>query len=140
MKRIDIIPSPAAYFQSRQINESDNMDIIITIPKDTNWEEYKKEIEAVADGSEVMNFKVTNFPTKASVGSKCYLAYDGNVMGYMLISGMSEKSFTCSTTGKYWDGKFIERTGKFYDIEPVKISGFRGFRYFNLEEYKAQNP
>lgn len=140
MKRINIIPLPTAYFHDRRINESDNMDIIITLPKGTSWEEYKKEINAVADGSEVMNFKVTNFPTKTSVGSKCYLVYDGRIMGYMLISGLSEKSFTCSTTGRQWSGKFIERSGKFHDIEPIKMAGFRGFRYFNLEEYKAQNP
>lgn len=138
MKYINTIPLPVVYF--RHINESTDMDIIITIPKDTNWEDYKKEIEAVVDGSEVMNFKVTNFPTKTSIGSKCYLVYDGVIMGYMLITGMAEKSFTCSTTGRQWSGKFIERSGKFHDIEPIKMAGFRGFRYFNLEEYKAQNP
>ena len=116
-----------------KINETqtnNNMDIIITIPKGTSWDDYKKELVAAENG-EIMNFKVTNFPTKASVGSKCYVVYDGKVMGYMLISGMSEKSFVCSTTGKHWDGKFIERSGKFYPTDPVEMPGFRGFRYYS---------
>ena len=107
----------------------ENKDIIITIPKSIDWDDYQKELNAVADGKQVMNFKVNNFP-KTSIGSKCYLLYDGFIRGYMYIVGLSEKSFTCSTTGKNWNGKFIERSGKFYTITPIPMKGFQGFRYF----------
>lgn len=49
-----------------------NRDIIITIPKNITWQDYKKEIDKVKDGSSVMSFKVNNFP-KTSVGNRCYL-------------------------------------------------------------------
>lgn len=103
-------------------------DIIITIPKSINWKDYQQELNAAANG-EVMNFKVNSFPNTA-IGKRCYVVHDGEIKGYMIISGMSEKSFTCTTTGKEWKGKFIERTGKFYKIDSIKMKGFQGYRYF----------
>jgi hypothetical protein len=103
-------------------------DIIITIPKSIEWSEYQKEL-AEAERGGILNFKVSQFPNTAK-GRKCYLVYDGNILGYMIISGMSEKEFTCTTTGKAWKGKFIERSGKFFPITPIPMRGFQGFRYF----------
>lgn len=105
-------------------------DIIITLPKSINWSEYEKELEAVKDGEQVMNFKVNSFPN-TSKGNKCYLVHNGVIKGWMEIVGISEKNFTCSTTGKHWEGKFIERSGPFYKIDPIPMKGFQGFRYFN---------
>ena len=34
------------------------MNVIITIPKKIKWEDYEKELETVADGSQMMLFKV----------------------------------------------------------------------------------
>ena len=104
-------------------------DIIITIPKSVKWTDYEKEIDAVKDYTQVMNFKVNNFP-KVLKGSKCYLLYDGNIIGWMEIVGLSEKDFKCSTTGNDWKGKFIERSGPFHKIDPIPMKGFQGFRYF----------
>lgn len=104
-------------------------DIIITIPKSIDWNEYKKEIEVVKDGSQVMNFKVNNFPnTKA--GSRCYIIHNGAIRGWMEIVGLSEENFICSTTGREWKGKFIQRSGPFHEIDPIPMKGFQGFRYF----------
>lgn len=109
-------------------------DIIITLPKETRWEDYEKELEAVKDGKEVMNFKVGSFPNQTSVGSKCYLAHQGVIKGWMEIVGLSEKEFTCSTTGREWKGKFIERSGKFHKIDPpIPMKGFQGFRYYKAD-------
>jgi len=108
---------------------SDSMDIIITIPKSIQWEEYEKELATVKDYKQVINFKVNNFP-KTKVGNKCYLLYNGFIIGWMEIVGMAEKNFTCSTTGKNWMGKFIERSGAFHKIDPIPMKGFQGFRYF----------
>lgn len=105
-------------------------DIVITIPKSITWADYQKELAEVEKGG-VINFKVSNFPnTKA--GCKCYLCYDGYIRGYMLISGLSEKEFDCTTTGKRWKGKFIERSGKFSPLDTlIPMKGFQGFRYWD---------
>ena len=103
-------------------------DIIITLPKSIKWSDYEKELEAVKDYSQVMNFKVNALPRTAK-GCKCYLVYNGNIVGWMEIVGISADSFTCSTTGQKWDGKFIQRSGPFHKIEPIPMKGFQGFRY-----------
>jgi hypothetical protein len=110
------------------------MDIIITLPSNITWKDYERELNDVKNGKSVLNFKVNNFPKLSKVGDKCYLNYKGNIIGWMYITGLSEKEFTCSITGKKWDGKFIERSGPFYSIDPIPMKGFRGFRYFNLSE------
>ena len=100
---------------------------MITIPKSIKWSDYEKELEAAENG-EILNFKVQHFP-KTNKGNKCYIVHNGKVKGYMIISNISEKTFRCTTTGKDWSGKFIERTGKFYPVEETDMKGFRGFRY-----------
>ena len=112
------------------------MDIIITIPSTINWETYQKELDFVKDGKNVLNFKVSNFPKMTNVGDKCYLNYKGSIIGWMNITGLFQKDFTCSTTGKEWNGKFIERSGEFHPIKPIPMKGFQGFRYFNTNEGK----
>lgn len=113
------------------------MDIIITIPKSIPWEEYKKELKAVEDYSSVMNFKTQHFP-KTNVGDKCYLLYNGLILGWMEITGLSEKTFQCTTTGKVWTGKFIERSGPLHKINPIPMKGFQGFRYISSFEYQNE--
>jgi len=110
---------------------SDKMDIIVTIPKSIKWTDYEKELKKAEEG-EIMNFKVSNFP-RTGPGCKCYLLHDGFIKGWMKISGMSEKEFTCTTTGKPWKGKFIERTGPFYKMEKeIAMKGFMGFKYMTI--------
>lgn len=106
-----------------------NTAICITIPKTVKWEDYKKELEAVKDGRQEMNFKVPNLPTKIKVGDRCYLCYNGNIIGWMRISSMGQKSFKSTTDGTYWEGNFVSRSGPFHSINPVKCNGFRGFKY-----------
>jgi hypothetical protein len=111
-------------------NES-NMDIIITIPSTIKWEDYLNEINSVSDYKQVMNFKVSQFPQKTKIGNRCYLCHKGNVIGWMEIVGMEEKEFQCTTTGKKWKGKFIQRSGPFHYIEKqIPMKGFQGFRYY----------
>lgn len=120
---------------SPDINE---LAIVITLPAKIEWSDYEKELLAAASG-ETLNFKVSHFPTDVSVGSKCYLVHRGYIRGWMTISGFSTKRFQCTTTGKWFDGKFIERTGAFHYLdEKLPMNGFQGFRYFSLSEYKKQ--
>ena len=114
------------------IIESNNKseDIVITIPSSIKWDDYEIELKTVSDFSSVINFKVSNFPTKTSIGNKCYLCYKGNIIGWMLIVGFKEKEFNCTTTGIKWAGKFIERSGPFnYLKQPIPMKGFQGYRY-----------
>lgn len=110
---------------------SQTEDIVITIPSTINWKDYEKELKAVEDYSQVMNFKVSNFPKKTKIGNKCYLCYKGQIIGWMKIVGMEEKEFTCTTSGKQYKGKFILRSGPFNKISPIKMTGFQGFRYIS---------
>ena len=112
-------------------------DIIITIPKSIEWSEYQKELVEAENGG-TLNFKVSQFPNTTK-GRKCYLVYDGHIRGYMIICGLSEKEFDCTTTGKNWKGKFIERSGKFFPIDPVPMKGFQGFRYYGDEVVNAND-
>lgn len=111
--------------------KNESVDIVITIPSTISWDSYKKELDSVKDFSQEMNFKVSSFPKRTKVGNKCYLCYKGEVIGWMEITGMEEKEFTCTTTGKKYKGKFILRSGPFHKINPIKMKGFQGFRYFN---------
>jgi hypothetical protein len=106
-----------------------NYDIAITLPKNIEWSEYEKELNSVADGSQYLNFKVPNLPKYTKVGNKCYLVYRDYIVGWMEITGLVKNDFICSTTGKHWDGNFIQRSGKFNRIEPIPMKGFRGFKY-----------
>ena len=114
--------------------------LIVTLPSNIKWGEYEKELRKAANYKYVLNFKVHNFPTGVHEGDKCYIVHKGYIIGWMEIVGFSQKDFNCTTTGKKWGGKFIERSGPFHYInEKIPYKGFQGFRYFDLDEYKAQN-
>ena len=120
------------------IERSNN--IIVTLPSNVSFEDYKKELKEVIDGDKVLNFKVSTFPKNTKVGDRCYLIYSGNIIGWMTIVGFDEKEFNCDTTGKLWKGKFIQRSGKFNEIEPIPYKGFQGFRYIEKSiENKIKN-
>lgn len=114
--------------------------IIITLPSSVTWKNYEDELKNVENYKQVLNFKVSHFPKGIHAGDKCYVVHQGFVKGWMEIVGFSEKQFTCSTTKKKWDGKFIERSGPFHYLnEKIPYKGFQGFRYFDLQEYKLEN-
>jgi hypothetical protein len=110
-----------------------NNDIVITLPSTIDWGDYVKELKTVENGYSVLNFSVNNLPTKTSVGCKCYLCWRGKIVGWMKISGLVDNDFICTTTGKHWKGKFIQRTGAFNYVDtPIPMKGFQGFRYINI--------
>jgi len=106
--------------------------ICITIPQTVKWEDYKKELDAVADWSQVMNFKVANLPKNLEKGCRVYLCYKGNIIGWQTFVGTYVGEFDCTTTGKKWNGGFIQRSGPFHYLnKPIPHKGFRGFKYIN---------
>ena len=117
--------------------EKGNRSIIVTLPSNVDWSDYEKELSRVKDYDEVMNFKVYNFPKGINRGDKCYVVHKGVVKGWMKIIGFAEKNFICTTTGKQYNGKFIERSGPFHYLDiQIPMKGFQGFRYFNILDYQ----
>ena len=121
------------FLQKRQIFVFEMIGLLITLPSSIEWEDYQKELDEVECGRSEMNFKVPSLPKKIKVGDRCYLCWRGNIVGWMTISSIGEKSFVCGTTGKPYSGKFVSRSGKFHKIEPVKCKGFQGFRYIDYQ-------
>lgn len=112
------------------------MDIVITIPKNIKWEDYLKEIYTVQGGKEMMLFRVPKLPKKLNIGDRCYLCYQGQIVGFMKVSWASYiAGFDCTTTGNHWDaGNYVGRSGSFFKMEnPVEYKGFQGFRYAPVE-------
>ena len=109
-------------------------DIVITVPQSIKWVEYQKELDA-AESGDILNFKVGNFPKGVEVGkSKCYICYKGEIIGYHIICGLSSDDFDCTTTGRDWSGKFIQRSGKLHILKNrIPYKGFQGFRYIDLK-------
>lgn len=110
--------------------------IVVTLPSTVKWEDYQKELDAVKDGKQVLNFKVPFLP-KAEMRpliKKCYLVHNGYVVGWQQVCGFVEDGkFNCSVTGDQWKGNFIQRTGEFHKLEnPVEMKGFRGWKYIYL--------
>jgi len=114
------------------LKELNNKALLICIPASVSWESYLKELKACEDWSNELNFKVRCLP-KVQCKS-CYLVHKGVIKGWMTVTGYESKKFTCSTTGKEWDGNFIKRSGPFHRCNPVEYPSFRGFRYINPSE------
>ena len=110
--------------------------IIITLPKSVKWSDYEKELKAVEDFSQVMNYKVSSIPKDIDQIKRCYLVYDGFIRGWQEIVGHEiGKSFNCTTTGKDWSGNFIQRSGPFHYLDkPIPMKGFMGWRYMTYSD------
>jgi hypothetical protein len=110
---------------------ADSRDIVVTLPKDVHWGDYKKELDAVKDGNGILRFKVWNLPGQDVLGGRCYLVWRGYVRGWMKVVGLGMGEFRCETTGKVWQGRFIERSGPFWElVKQIPMRGFQGFRYW----------
>ena len=112
------------------------MDIIICIPRSVPWSEYQKELDKVATGKYLLNYRVSKKPQKLNVGDRCYIIHNNILKGWMKVVGINKCSeFTCNTTGKKWsEGWYIQRTGEFHPVEPKHILSFRGYRYYKSNE------
>lgn len=109
------------------------MDIVITIPKSINWDQYLVDLRHAEKRNEVLNFKVPHLP-KVNFHDRCYIVHDGAVRGYNHVLGVEQKDFICTTTGKRWKGIFVVRYPKFHPIDPIPMKGFQGFRYWKHDK------
>ncbi len=113
--------------------EETTNDWVITVPKTVDWKTYEKEIATVVDGESEMNFKVPPHFKSAQKGDRCYVCHDGQVKGWMLVTGLEryDQNWECTTTGKIWTaGTYLKRSGPFHKIEPISMKGFQGIRKF----------
>lgn len=115
---------------------------IVTLPRTVIWEDYKKELAAVAAGTQSMFYKLPYKPKGMQVGDRCYITWWNYVRGYMIIKDIARREFTCSTTGVQWSiGWYMERTGQFFYESGAYKKGFRGIRLYEpeTEEEEIQN-
>jgi hypothetical protein len=112
------------------------MDWVITLPRTVDWEEYEKELAAVADGKAVLNYRVRGFPKDMKPRDRCFLVWKGQVRGWMRITGLVDAvvPWKCEVTYRKWPaGKYIQRSGEFHRINGPKMVGFRGVRKYEGE-------
>ena len=108
---------------------------VITLPKEIEWENYKKELEAAENGF-ILNFRVPRHIKNVKPGDRCYLVWRGKVRGYHIVSGLfySQNSWGCTTTKRQWPpGKYVQRSGKFFEIDGPEMKGFQGIRSYDPE-------
>lgn len=121
--------------------KSERLGMCITIPKTIKWSDYEKELKAVEDGTQEMNYKIPTVPKDVHVGDRCYVCHDGYIKGWMKISNIGKRSgFNCTTTGKEWnEGCYVSRTGKFHYLDrPVPMKGFMGYRIIKISDIEGQ--
>ena len=105
-------------------------DWVVTLPQTNEWEDYAKEIEAVKDGKQVMNYRLP-FKSKARPNDRCFICWRGKVRGWMRITDTRwyPGGFVCQTSGKLWPrGFYLMRSGPFYALDGPEMKGFRGIR------------
>lgn len=110
--------------------------LCVTIPKSIKWTDYMRELNVVKDWSQDMNFKVSSIPRDIDSIERCYLCHDGQILGWMKITGyVRDYKFKCSTTGEEWSGNFIQRSGPFHYLEePIPCKGFMGYKYIDVQD------
>ena len=109
------------------------MDWVVTIPKSVKWGDYQRELDVVADGSSLINYRTRYFPKEMKVGDRCFLVWDGQVRGWMAIVGLVDavRPWQCMTTGKTWPpGKYIQRSGPFHKSDGPEMTGFNYLQLF----------
>lgn len=109
-------------------------DWVITVPKTVRWEDYRREIDAVADGSSVMNYRLARAPRDLKAGDRCYVTWNGRVRGWMEVVGVrkADEAWRCTTTGATWPpGTYLQRSGPFHEADGPDLPGFRGIRRFD---------
>ena len=123
-----------------QVNETEEaravegkVALCITVPKTISWSDYEKELADVADGRMEMNYKLSSYPKRVSVGDRCYVVHNGMIRGWMTITGIEQRdeSFKCETTGRIWNsGVYVKRSGPFHYLKnPIPMKGFMGYKY-----------
>ena len=73
----------------RDISNSEDKDIVVSLPKDKTWLEYLSHFMSLQAGGKNFVIIVSTVP-KTSIGKKCFIIFDGFLRGYMEISRLKE--------------------------------------------------
>lgn len=108
------------------------MDWVLTLPKQVEWSDYERELKAVADRSQVLNYRMAYRGSKKP-GDRCFVVHQDVVKGWMEVVDVvtHEDGFRCTTTGEWWrPGHYLQRSGPFHPVDPVPMKGFQGVRRY----------
>ena len=101
------------------------MDIVVTLPKHWGIEHLQEKIDDIGPYWEMENQN----PTKLKKGDRVFIVFDGIVRGSFLVKNLEFVGNFC----------MIDFQGGSYQaIKPIKMKGFRSFRYRKFE-YEEMN-
>jgi hypothetical protein len=126
-------------------------DIVVTFPVKSSHK-LETKIKVLADGGYAW-WDLKRAPVSISMDSKVFVIYDSLVRGYFTISNFDDDSswenahavekrvlYLRADIGAPPDGISLRIVfEKWYPIEPVEMTGFRGFRYRRFS-YKNLYP
>ncbi len=73
----------------KQISNSEDKDIIVSLPKNKLWLEYLSYFMELKSGGNQFGIIISTVP-KTAHGKKCFLVFDGFLRGYMEIHKIRE--------------------------------------------------
>lgn len=107
------------------------MNIMVCVPKnqiDHFWN------DECPEGC-VENWTLSQRPSKLQPGEFIYFVINRKIVARAEVSGISDQSFTCESTGRQWRGFHVQWQPddfeKFETARTVVDKGFRGFRYIS---------
>jgi len=73
----------------KQLADSGNRDIIISLPKSKTWIEYLEHFIDLQSTNGIIQIIVADVP-KTGPANKCYIVFDGYLKGWLLVSRLTE--------------------------------------------------
>lgn len=127
-------------------------DVVVTWPKSRPFGSYIAELENAKREGLNINYRVRNPPGRTrffeGVGDddtpRLYRVHDDKVRGYTPVLGVTFRDegtvarvASDLMTGHWPAGWYIVCEPVFYDIEPVEMKGFRGWRWYDRAEVQS---
>lgn len=113
-------------------------DLVITWPKTRNFEDYMTACTGAWMRHEDINYRISKPPSfefgaHAERSGRVYVVYDGFVRGYHELKYViyRDDHEVLAVDGGFWPaGWYLVRDPVWYEIEPVPMRGFQGWRYY----------
>lgn len=113
-------------------------DIVLTWPKTRPLESYLTELAQARDAGLVINYRVAHPPNRNVLwvgrAPRCYMVHDGAVRGYTMIRDVLHRDdgeVRDPVTGGFWpEGFYVVREPRWFEVNPITMGGFRGWRFF----------
>lgn len=108
-------------------------DWIVTLPRHVEWGDFERDLDAVRDGSRLLNHRIPRAPEGMRAGDRCYLVWRGRVRGWMRIVAVADQAegFRCEATGREFPaGVYVQSAGEFHRVDGPAMQGFHGVRRY----------